>query len=64
MITNNESMPRKFKCKKILANYLLYQKKLPLLSVDGEYYYFLDNESTKDILRNLPIWLRLLRWVE
>jgi hypothetical protein len=61
MIINVQSMPHKFKCKKLLANYLQYERNLPLLSVDSDYYYFVDNDLLQEILESLPWWLKLLK---
>jgi hypothetical protein len=49
-----------FKCKKVIADYLMYKKGLPLLDVDKKYYYFLHDESLDKILESLPLWLKLL----
>lgn len=60
MITNIDSISRKFKCKKKLAQYLIYNKKLPILSVDEDYYYFLDNEVLQKALESTPFWIKIL----
>jgi hypothetical protein len=59
IIDAQKHMPT-FKCRKILANYLIYEKNLSVLDVDNDYYYFNDNELLKEILKNAPIWIKLL----
>jgi hypothetical protein len=61
VIINPESVQNKYACNKILANYLIYEKGLPLLSVSGNIFYFTMNEELEEILKNLPIWLEILR---
>ncbi len=61
MIINAQKFMPTFKCKKLLANYLIYEKNLAILDVDKDYYYFNDNELLREILENAPIWVRLLR---
>jgi hypothetical protein len=60
MITNVYNIPNKFKCKKLLANYLQYERNLPLLSVEKNDYWFTDNSLLREILQNLPLWLKIL----
>jgi hypothetical protein len=64
MINNVDSMSKNFKCKKTLANYLIYEKHFPLLSVDKKYFYFIRNEETDKILEGIPFWLKLLNIFE
>jgi translation elongation factor P/translation initiation factor 5A len=61
MIINASKFMPTFKCKKLLANYLIYEKNLPVLDVDDNYWYFCDNELLHEILESLPLWLRLLK---
>lgn len=62
MIINSQSwMPSAFKCKKILANYLIYERNLPVLNVDENFYYFVDSELLREILESLPLWLKLAK---
>jgi hypothetical protein len=61
MIINASKYMPIFKCKKLLADYLIYEKNLSLLNVDKKYYYFNDNEILKEILESAPIWVKLLR---
>jgi len=61
MIINAQSFMPTFKCHKLLANYLIYDKHLPVLDVDNNYWYFNDNALLQEILESLPLWLRLLK---
>ena len=60
MINNVEIIQRKFECGKIVANYLIYEKKLPLLSVKNSRYYFIKDERLEDILDSSPWRIKLL----
>ncbi len=62
MIINHEMIEKKFKCKKILADYLMYERNLPLLSLDGKDYYFTDNDLLREILQSLPFWLKFIKF--
>ena len=61
MIINARDFLPTFKCKKILANYLIYEKNFPVLDVDKNYYYFLHDDVLEETLESLPLWLRLLK---
>lgn len=61
MINNAKNFMPTFKCRKILGNYLIYEKKFPVLDVDENYYYFLHDDALKETLKLLPLWLRFLK---
>ena len=61
MLINDVPEIKKFKCKKILANYLIYKKGIPLLFIDDNFYYFVDNDKLRKILLCLPVWLKILK---
>ena len=61
MIINAQNWMPTFKCKKLLANYLMYEKNLSLLNVYKNYWYFNDDDLLQEILESLPWWLRLLK---
>lgn len=63
MITNPEILKNKFKCNKILADYL-ESHGIPLLgrNQDG-YYYFAETDRLKDALKNAPLWRKLINSV-
>lgn len=63
MITNPEVFINKFKCGKIFADYLIYHRHLPLLSVDKNYYYFVQNDEFDNIFEDIPIWIKAIRWL-
>jgi hypothetical protein len=60
MIINAKNFMPTYRCKKRLANYLIYEKNLPVLDVDKGYWYFCDNELLREILDGLPLWLKVL----
>jgi hypothetical protein len=60
MIIDASKYMSTFKCKKLLADYLIYEKNLSVLDVEKKYYYFNDNELLKEILESAPIWIKLL----
>ncbi len=39
-ITNPEKIKSKYKCNKRMADYLINECKIPILSIDGDDYYF------------------------
>jgi len=61
MLTNKVDIIKKFKCKKLLADYLIYKRGIPVLFVEDKFYYFVDNEKLQRILLCLPIWLKILK---
>ncbi len=60
LITNSSSIVKKVGFGKIIANYIIYEAKLPVLSIDGAIYYFNDNKRLRDELNKAPFWIRLL----
>lgn len=63
MFINPDVFINKFKCKKMFADYLIYKKHLPLLSVDEKYYYFLKNDEFDAIFEDIPVWIKAMRWL-
>jgi hypothetical protein len=63
MIFNIDSIPNKFKCNKRLANFLIYERNLPLLGVSGQNYYFTDNELLHEILNSISWWEKTFRFL-
>lgn len=61
MLTNPEIVKDKFICHKILANYLIYKGKLPLLGINNGNYFFAKTKEFYDVYNNLPIWYRLFK---
>jgi len=60
MIINAEEYMDTFRCNQILANYLIYNKKVPLLSVKKNYYYFRKNELLDKALKSLPFYIKII----
>ena len=60
MIINANDFMDSFKCNKILADYLIYEKKLSLLSLDNGYFNFAKTKLLEEILESLPFWLKIL----
>jgi hypothetical protein len=60
MISNIWTIPNKYRCNKRMANYLMYDRNLPLLGVSGKNYYFAETELLKEILKQVPVWVRFL----
>jgi hypothetical protein len=61
MLVNPWVIEKKFKCNKILANYLMNELHFPPLGIEGKCYYFTDNELLQEALERLPLWLKILR---
>lgn len=60
MIRNPEILKNKFKCNKVLANYL-ESHGIPLLGMDKEgYYYFAESDELKNALKKAPLWRKLI----
>ena len=61
MLTNPEIISNKFKCNKMLANYLAYELHFPILGIKGKNYYFANTPLLKECLQKLPLWLRVVK---
>ena len=61
MFVNADFIKNRYRCNKILADYLIYKLHLPLLAVKGKNYYFSDTPLLQEILRHLPLWLKLAK---
>lgn len=61
MYISNIEKIKSFKCGQITYSYL--KNKLPLLSMDNEWYYFADTEELKKILNDAPFYIKVVnRW--
>jgi len=58
-IINPEKISNKIKCNSIIAKYFL-DKNIPLLSRQGNIYYFANTELFKEVLSFSPFWVKLL----
>jgi len=56
-IINPEKIDNKVKCNKIVAKYFL-DKNVPLLSQQGNIYYFANSELFKDVSNSAPFWVK------
>ena len=61
MIINNTIIKNKYECNRIIAEYLIFQCKLPVLSYSpkNNTYYFTDNDKLKASLKNMPLFVKL-----
>jgi len=60
MFVNLDFIKRKYKCNKLIANYLVYELGFPVLGIEGKKYYFTDNSLLQESLQNLPLWLKIV----
>jgi len=58
-INNPEVIEKKFKCNKLVADYLIYKCHLPLLSMDKKWFYFAETPLLKESLENIPFYLKV-----
>ena len=63
MINNPESFPMTYRVNKQVANWLIYQRGIPLLGIKNEIYYFTHNYETYKAIKELPLWLKLLQFL-
>jgi len=61
MFVNPDFIKHKYKCNKIMADYLVYDKHFPVLGLDGKDYYFSDTPLLQESLRNIPLWLKIAK---
>ena len=61
MFVNPDFIKHKYKCNKIMADYLVYNKHLPVLGLVGKKYYFYDTPLLQETLQNLPLWLKIAK---
>jgi hypothetical protein len=61
-ITNPDKLPQDkiYWCNGIVAEWLIYEKHFPLLSKDGRRFGFAKTEKLENVLKDLPIWLRVV----
>ena len=60
-ITNSEKLSEDvvFRCNKRLGRYLIKHYKLPILSYNLEEYIFSNTEQLKNIIKDLPLFVKL-----
>lgn len=59
-IVNPKSLKNTYTCGKHIAEYLRDKCGFPILSKDGETYYFSKTEELKDALEKVPLLVRFL----
>lgn len=66
-IVNGEALDESkvYECSGIEAEWLMFEKKLPLLSStkDGKYY-FAKTDSLNDALEEIPFWLKVKKFIK
>jgi len=63
MIVNPLKMNNKYKCNKHVMKYLVYRCKLPILAIDGDSFYFTDNDILRECLKRMPLKIILLSFL-
>jgi len=61
MFVNPGFIKRKYKCNKLVANYLIHELGFPVLGMDEKSYYFSDTPLLQEILQKLPLWLKIAK---
>jgi len=62
MLRNPENLESKYryKCNKLVANYLINNMHLSLLGIEEGNYYFRDSPLLREVLYKLPFWLKII----
>ena len=62
-IINSDNLPpeRLYKTNGVIANWLMTQKSMPLLSRENGSFIFADTELLREVLKDLPFYLRISR---
>lgn len=60
MIIDGHRYVNTYKCNKIISNYLIYEKKMPVFDVEKNFYYFVRTALLEEILGSMPLWLKLI----
>lgn len=55
LINFKDTNLKTYRCRRNVANFLVYKKHIPILSFDDEYYYFADNEDLEFSLKEVPM---------
>lgn len=59
MITNLETIESKFMCNKIVANYLMFECKLPVLGYNKHYFFFANTDKLKECIKKMPLGIKI-----
>lgn len=49
-----------YSCNFLIANYLIKEKSIPLLSMNGSKYLFAETDLLKEVLEGMPFYLKVL----
>jgi len=60
MLINSQIIKKRYRCNRIIANYLIYKCHLPVIGYDEKYYYFAYSNWLEECLENMPLGLKLL----
>ena len=60
MIINSSVIDNKYRCKRHVMKYLVYQAHLPILGLDGDSFYFATTEELYTALKEMPWYLKVL----
>lgn len=58
-IVNPDKIKNKYKCQKVVAEYLMNTCNIPLLSKDGVNYYFMNTPELDEALKKIPLWIHI-----
>ena len=63
MLRNIKSVSniKTYKCNRLVSDWLQKEQKIPLLSYEGEFFYFVDNDQLRMALDRLPFWLLIYK---
>jgi hypothetical protein len=56
---DREQLNSWFKCKRRVGEFLVNEKKMPLIHRSKGYYYFVETEELKNIIKEVPLWMKL-----
>ena len=60
-IKNSEQLKEVYRCNGVIAKYLMVDCSIPLLSREGRIFVFSDTPVLKEVLENLPFWLKITK---
>jgi hypothetical protein len=63
MIINPEIIENKYKCRRLIANYLVQECNIPILGFDEKYFYFAKTDRLMESLERMPFALKLLLFI-
>lgn len=60
-VVNPETIKNKYKCYKIVAEYLMHTCNIPLLCKLDNTYYFMDTSELEEALKTIPFWIKVCK---